>query len=206
MKATSMLAAPVEIDSLIITVRGYRVILDADLARIYAVPTKRLNEQVKRNANRFPPEFVLRLTNEEFSDLRSRMAISNAPGNRSQIATGSAKHRDPKLLPYAFTEYGALMAANVLNSERAVEMSVYVIRAFVRMRAEFARHQDLAKRLDEIEQTLIGHDRALRDLYTRIRELLLPAPVPPRRRIGFRVKEAAARYQAVRSTRKRAEE
>jgi hypothetical protein len=129
--------------------------------------------------------------------------MPDAPGNRSQIATGSAKHRDPKVLPYAFTEHGALMAANVSNSDRAAEMSVYVIRAFVRMRAELARQQVLAKRLDEIERTLIGHDVALRELYTKIRALLLPPPVPPRRRIGFLVKEAAARYRAARGRRQR---
>lgn len=97
--------------------------------------------------------------------------------------------RNLKYLPYAFTEHGAIMAANVLRSPRAVEMSIYVIRAFVRMRAELARQQDMAKRLAEIEQTLIGHDTALRDLYTKIRPLLLPPPEPARREIGFHVKD-----------------
>ncbi len=204
MRRVPAVVAAVDIGSRIVTVRGHRVILDSDLARIYGVPTKRLNEQVKRNTKRFPPDFMFRLTPEEVPDLRSPVAISRAAGNRSQIATGSQKHRDPRLLPLAFTEHGALMAANVLNSARAVEMSVYVIRAFVEMRAEFARHQDLAKRLAEIERTLIGHDGALRDLYGKIRALLLPSSVPPRRRIGFLVKEAAARYRATRRRRQQA--
>jgi phage regulator Rha-like protein len=99
-----------------------------------------------------------------------------------------------RTVPYAFTEHGALMAANVLNSERAVEMSVYVIRAFVSMRRELTRHRDLARRLAEMEKTLIGHDAALRDLYDKIRALLLPPAAAKPRGIGFHVKEAAARY------------
>jgi hypothetical protein len=190
-RAPAVVAA-VDIGSRIVTVRGYRVILDADLARIYGVPTKRLNEQVKRNAKRFPSDFMFRLTNDEVGGLRSQFATAkNARGGR----------RTP---PYAFTEHGALMAANVLNSNRAAEMSVYVIRAFVLMRTELALQQDLAKRLAEIERTLIGHDGALRDLYAKIRALLLPLPAPPRRRIGFRVKEAAARYRAARGQRQQA--
>jgi hypothetical protein len=177
--------AALDIGSLIVSARGQRVILDADLARIYGVPTKRLNEQVKRNAKRFPPDFMFRLTDEEVEEWRR---------SRSQFAT-LKRGQNIKYLPLAFTEHGALMAANVLNSERAVEMSVYVIRAFVRMHAEFAGHQDLVKRLAEIERTLIGHDGALRDLYAKLRPLLLAPPVPPRRRIGFLTKEAAARYQ-----------
>jgi hypothetical protein len=205
MKTASMITAAVEIGSLIVTVRGHRVILDSDLARIYAVPTKRLNEQVKRNAKRFPPEFMFQLTEEEVTILRSRFA--NAPEAerlRSQIATAKAGRGGRRTLPYAFTKHGALMAANVPNSERAVEISVYVIRAFMRMRAEFARHRDLARRLAEIERTLIGHDRALRDLYTKIGALLLPSPDARRRRIGFLVKEAAARYRAVHGKKQRA--
>lgn len=156
--------------------------LDSDLARLYRVTTKRLNEQVRRNIARFPGDFMFQLTLEEVESLRSQFATSNK-------GRGGRRYR-----PYAFTEHGALMAANVLNSPRAVEMSVYVIRAFVRMRAELTRTQDLARRLAEIEKTLIGHDTALRDLFAKIRPLLLPEPEPKRREIGFEIKEPRARY------------
>jgi ORF6N domain-containing protein len=165
------------VEPLIRELRGERVMLDSDLARIYGVPTKALNQAVKRNAERFPPDFLFRLTREDVEAL-----------NQSQIVTGSQKHRDPRLLPYAFTEHGAIMAANVLNSPRAVEMSIYVIRAFIKIRAALAGQADMARRLAEIEKTLIGHDAALRDLYNKIRPLLLP-PEPKRREIGFHVKE-----------------
>ena len=188
MKPTGVVISALDIDSVIVTVRGQRVILDSDLARIYGVPTKRLNEQVKRNVGRFPPDFMFRVTKEDLADVRSERAISNASDNRSQIATGSQRHRDPRLLPNAFTEHGTLMAANVLNSRRAVEMSVYVIRAFVRMRRELARHQEFARRLADIERTLIGHDAALRDLFAKIRPLLLPPPTGKLQTIGFRTK------------------
>jgi ORF6N domain len=171
-------ATGVDIASVISFVRGQRVIMDVDLAKIYGVATKRLNEQIKRNADRFPADFMFRLTAVELAELRAPAPAEGVARNRSQIATGPQKHRDPRLLPYAFTEHGALMAANVLNSARAVEMSVYVIRAFVSIRRELAQRQDLARRLAEIERTLIGHDTALRDPYAKIRALLLPPPSP----------------------------
>ena len=154
------------------------MILDADLARIYCVPTKRMNEQVRRNAERFPPDFLFRLTANEADSLRSQIAT---------LKSGRGQHR--KYLPNAFTEHGAIMAANVLNSPRSVEMSIYVIRAFIKMRAVLAGQADLARRLAEIEKSLIGHDAALRDLYSKIRPLLLPPPEPKRREIGFHVKQ-----------------
>jgi hypothetical protein len=123
-----------DVARLIHSVRSQRVILDADLAGLYDVPTKRLNEQYRRNLDRFPGDFAFRITPDEWVGLRSQIATSSAPMNRSQFATGSQKHRDPRYLPIAFTEHGALMAANILNSPRAVAMSVYVIRAFIRMR------------------------------------------------------------------------
>ena len=133
------LALPDEgIDNLIREIRGVRVILDSDLAMLYGVATKRLNEQFKRNRKRFPEDFAFQLTAEEAEALRSQIATISAAAakklNRSQIATGSQKHRDPRLHPYAFTEHGALQAANILNSRQAVQMSVFVIRAFVKMR------------------------------------------------------------------------
>src|SRR6476469_2794431 len=107
-------------------IREQKVMLDEDLADLYQVETKRLNEQVKRNAERFPEDFAFQLTEKEATNVRSQFATSNrSPANRSQFATGSQKHRDPRYLPHAFTEHGALMAANVLNSDRAVEMSVF---------------------------------------------------------------------------------
>lgn len=162
------------IERRILMIRGCRVVLDADLAALYGVPTKRLNEQVKRNAERFPDDFMFQLTKEESESLRS------------QFATSKSGRGGRRSLPYAFTEHGAIMAANVLNSKRAIHMSVYVVRAFVRMRQALITRTDMEKRLAEIEKTLIGHDAALRDLYEKIRPLLLPPPVTPRPRIGFR--------------------
>jgi hypothetical protein len=147
------------------------------LARLYGVTTAALNRAVKRNVGRFPQDFLLQLTVEEATALRCQNGTSK-PGRGGR-----------RYLPHAFTEQGALMAANLLNNARAVQMSVYVIRAFVKMRAELARSQDLARRLAEIERTLIGHDAALRELCAKIRPLLLPPPPPKRREIGFHVKD-----------------
>jgi len=157
------------------TIRGTRVMTDSDLAELYGVPVKRLNEQVKRNPKRFPPDLAFQLTREEYASLRSHFAT---------LVQGRGRHR--KYLPWVCTEHGAIMAANVLNSPRAVHMSVLVVRAFVRMRQVLVTRTDMEKRLAEIEKTLIGHDAALRDLYEKIRPLLLPAPAAPHPRIGFR--------------------
>jgi len=192
MKKTVTASLIPDVDSLILTLRGQKVVLDADLARIYGVPTFRFNEAVKRNQHRFPHDFRFRLTAKEWEgvqSLRSQNAILDVTPNQQSAASTPKLRRGAhrKFLPYAFTEHGALMAANLLNSPRAVEMSVYVIRAFVKMRAELARNQHLALRLAEIEKTLIGHDGALRDLYNKIRPLLAP-PEPKRREIGFHAK------------------
>ncbi|MBI2988698.1 MAG: hypothetical protein HYY45_18195 [Deltaproteobacteria bacterium] len=114
--------------------------------------------------------------------------------NRSQIVTGSQKHRDPRFHPWAFTEHGALMAANVLRSRRAVQMSVYVIRAFVRLREHIAANHAILKRLAEIDKTLLQHDTALRDIYRKLLPLLQPPPEPEKHKIGFLVRERAAKY------------
>lgn len=114
------------VETVILTVRGQKVILDADLARIYGVATKALNQAVKRNADRFPPDFLIRLTETEAADTWSQIVTTSR--NRSQIVTGSQKHRDPRFRPYAFTEHGAIMAATVLNSPEAVRMSVFIVR------------------------------------------------------------------------------
>ena len=130
------------------------MILDSDLARIYGVTTKRLNEQVKRNEDRFLGDFAFRLTNEELRDLISQFATSSPASvtNRSQFATGSQKHRDPRYPPFAFTEHGAIMAANVLNSKQAVQMSVFVVRAFIKLREVLATHKELAVKFAELER------------------------------------------------------
>ncbi len=168
-------AAIARIESRILLIRGRRVILDADLAMLYGVPTKRLNEQVKRNSVRFPPDFMFRLTRAEVEDL-----------NRSQIATAWQKHRDPRFPPFAFTEHGAIMAANVLNSPNAVRMSIHVVRAIVRLRQELSMRRELVHRLAELEGRIDTHDAAIRELVAAIRQLAEPPPDPARPRIGFR--------------------
>ena len=184
-------------------IRDVAVILDADPAAIYGVPTKRLNEQVKRNKDRFPADFVFVLTAEEWRSLRlnESEAIGNQvdKGDRSQIATGStsAKHRDKRARPYAFTEHGALMAANVLRSAAAVKMSVFIVRAFVRQRELLAGNEAILRRLAEIDKTLILHDRGLRGLYQKLLPLLQP-PAAPKRELGFHVRERAATYRVKR--------
>jgi len=161
-----------DLGQMIISVRATKVILDDDLALLYGVTTKALNQAVKRNAVRFPKSFMFQLQREEFTNMRS------------QIVTASRK-RNIRYLPYVFTEHGALMAANVLNSPKAVKMSVALIEAFVRLRQELASTRELARRLAEIEKTVITHDRALVKLFEVIKPLLEPPPEPPRKKIGF---------------------
>jgi hypothetical protein len=166
---------------LIRTIRGQRVILAADLAKLYSVLTKRLNEAVTRNKVRFPSDFMFQLTRLE--------ALDNS---RSQVATLNTQGANIKHLPYAFTEHGAIMAANVLNSPQAVAMSVYIVRAFIQQREVLTANESILKRLAEIDQTLLIHDKALRDVYHKLLPLLQPPPDPPRPKIGFR--EPLARY------------
>jgi hypothetical protein len=176
-----------DIARLIHSLRDQRVILDSDLARIYGVETRALNQAVRRNQDRFPPEFLFQLTADETSDvlrLRSQIVILKA---------GRGHHR--KYLPFAFTEHGALMAATVLNSPEAVKMSVFIIRAFVKMRENLAANAAILKRLAEIDKTLLLHDGALRDIYQKLRPLLEPPPPPPKPEIGFHVKEDALPYR-----------
>ncbi|HXR04918.1 MAG TPA: ORF6N domain-containing protein [Verrucomicrobiae bacterium] len=185
------------IESLILNLRGQKIILDADLAELYGVPTYRFNEAFKRNRERFPDDFAFQLTVEEFAVLRapnsSQIAMSspqpaeNEGGvpNWSQFVTSSKKHRGAAYRPWAFTEHGALMAANILRSEQAVEMSVFVIRAFVRAREQLAANAAILKRLAEIDKTLLEHDSGLRTIWTKLQPLLAPPPEAPKRRIGF---------------------
>lgn len=184
------------IETVIFAIRGQKVILDTDLARLYGVPTKRLNEQVKRNADRFPSDFAFCLTFEEFENLKSKIDTTKDPSNRSQFATGSQRHRDPRYLPWAFTEHGAIMAANVLNSTQAIKMSVFVVRVFIKLREQLLDQKELEERLTNIENILLSHDGSIRDLYERIRPLLLPKKREPSRRpIGFKLSEKGAKYR-----------
>ena len=167
--------------SLIQTIRGQRVILAADLAKLYGVQTHRLNEAIRRNKVRFPTDFMFQLTRQEaLAHSRSQIAILNVQG-------ANIKH-----LPYAFTEHGALMAVNVLKSKKAVAMSVFIIRAFVQQRESLAANDAILKRLAEIDHTLLQYDASLCDLYDKLLPLLRQPPDPPKPTIGFR--ESKVRY------------
>lgn len=171
-KHPAQLAIPVE--SRILILRHQRVILDSDLAQLYGVSVKRLNEQVKRNQERFPADFMFRLSAKEDEILRL------------QIATSSKRHGGRRYLPYAFTEHGAIMAATVLNSERAIEMSVFVVRAFVRMREMVAKNRQLAAKINELDRRLETHDTSIQDIIEAIKELMVPEG-PSKRKIGFQL-------------------
>jgi hypothetical protein len=161
------------IESLILTIRKRKVMVDADLAQIYGVPTKALNQAVKRNTARFPEDFLFQLTAREKNEV-----VTNCDHLHAL--------KFSKTLPFAFTEHGALQVANVLKSKRAVAMSVYVIRAFIQLREQLVTNTAILKRLAEIDETLLVHDSALRDVYQKLLPLLSPPPDPPRRQIGFR--------------------
>jgi hypothetical protein len=165
--------APQALGSRILEVRGQRVLLDSDLADLYEVDTKRLNEQVKRNAERFPADFMFQLSPEEFADLKSQFATSSWGGRRTR--------------PYAFTEHGAIMAASVLNSKRAVEMSVYVVRAFVQLRDLLSSQKVLAEQVAKLERRVGHHDNSLAEIIDALRNLM-ERPAPAKRSIGFTAK------------------
>ena len=184
------LAISVErLGGLIYEIRGQKVMLDSDLARLYGVPTFRLNEAVKRNRDRFPEDFTFQLTSQEFADLISQIAISRSG------------HGGRRKLPWVFTEHGAIMAANVLNSPRAAQMSVFVVRAFVKMRAVLSDNRELARKLAALEKELkdrLGvHEAAIVTILQRVMDIIDPPalPEPPKKGIGFQVKQAKARYQ-----------
>ena len=169
-----------DISDLIVTVRGRKVILDSDLSNLYGVQTKRLNEQVKRNRSRFPLDFAFQLTGEELGSLRSQIATAKGRGGR-------------RSRPIAFTEHGAVMAANVLHSSEAVQMSVYVVRAFVEMRAMLASSGEFMEPLLQLEKSLTSrldtHEAAIVEVLRRVLKILDPPdppPDPPKSRIGFR--------------------
>ena len=153
-------------------IRGVKAILDSDLAALYGVETKRLNEQMKRNRDRFPSDFVFQLSPEETASLRSHLATSK---------TGHGGRRSP---PFAYTEHGALMAASVLNSEQAIQMSVFIVRAFVRLRSIYSSRIELTRRLDELDAKVGKHDIAIRSIVEAIRQLMAP-PGTDRPPIGY---------------------
>ena len=160
------------IESLILEIRNHKVLIDADLAAIYGVETRALNQAVKRNAGRFPEDFIFQLNADE-----KLKVITNCDH--------LAGLKFAKSLPVAFTEHGAIMAAMVLNSPEAVAMSVFVVRAFMQMREQLAANAAILKRLAEIDKTLLEHDSALRTIWTKLQPLLAPPPEPPKRRMGF---------------------
>jgi hypothetical protein len=178
------------VENTIHLVRGQRVMLDSDLAAMYAVTTKRLNQQLKRNRQRFPDDFAFQLTTEEFVNLRSQIATSSL---RSQTATSKKGGR--RYRPWAFTEHGAIMLAAVLNSDVAIEASVRVVRAFVRLREMVSANAELAAKFAQLERRLDSHDEAIAQLFAAIRQLLAPPPAK-KREIGFHVRERKGRYAA----------
>jgi|SRR5579863_7387862 len=160
------------IEPRILVLRGQKVMLDSELAELYGVQVKRLNEQVKRNAARFPHDFMFQLSSSEDQNLRS------------QFATSRSRHGGRRSAPFAFTEHGAIMAATVLKSQRAIDMSVFVVRAFVRLREIINTNRKVASKLVELERRLKGHDTVIGDIVVAIRDLMAP-PRRKRKRIGF---------------------
>jgi len=170
-----MTVIPLErVQSKILLIRGQKVILDCDLARLYGVPTKRLNEQVKRNIERFPPDFMFELTDEEMASLRSQFATSNQ-------GRGGRRYK-----PYAFTEYGAIMAAGVLNSNRAIQTSIFIVRAFVQLKQMLASREDLGARLDQLEDAVRTHDEQIVAIVDALHLLMPPPEDEPKEPFGFR--------------------
>lgn len=190
MPAVAEIVPAERIQSRILVLRGQRVLLDADLAAIYEVPTKRLMEQVKRNADKFPDDFVFQLTREEFSELVKAKAsfvdIEGLKTHRSQNATGVSQNRARQHLPYAFTEHGAIQAANVLKSAAATRMGIAVVRAFVQLRALMVDNKTLRAKLAELDARVGAHDEQLAQIVEAIRQLAVPVEEPANgRKIGY---------------------
>ena len=187
-------------DIRILTIRDQKVVLDSELARIYGVPTRTLNQALRRNKKRFPRDFAFQLSGGEYEAMRSQIVIASSVAQdiRSQVVTASVarsmrsqtvttSRRNVRYRPWVFTEHGALQAANILRSDRAIAMSIYVIRAFIEQREKLAVNVAILKRLAEIDKTLLEHDTALRDIYQKLLPLLAPPPEPRRRQIGFHI-------------------
>jgi phage regulator Rha-like protein len=194
-KSSNKLSAD-QLGQLIYEIRGERVMLDSDLASIYGVETKALNRAVKRNRDRFPKDFVFQLSEDEWKNLRYQIGTSSSGRERQslryQIGTSSLGHGGRRSRPYAFTEHGAIMAANVLNSRRAVQMSVFVVRAFLKMRALLGDKRELAQKLasleKELKKRLDVHEAVIVTILQRVMDIIDPpiTPEPPKPRIGFR--------------------
>jgi hypothetical protein len=168
---------------LVFWMRGEKVMFDVDLAQLYGVPTKALNQAVRRNAARFPEDFAFRLSKKEFANLRSQIVTTygDAQGNWSQIVTSSQKHRRPDSLPYAFTEQGVAMLSSVLRSPRAVEVNIAIMRTFVQLRRLMDTNRDLARKIEALEEK---YDEQFSVVFEAIKQLVAP-PSSPRRQIGF---------------------
>jgi hypothetical protein len=158
-------------------IREQKVMLDNDLAELYGVKTKRFNEQVKRNTERFPGDFMFKITIEEYEEL-----------NRSQFATGYQKHRDPRFLPYVFTEHGIAMLSAILNSEKAIQMSIFIVRAFIKMRENLDNYKDLAMKIGEIEVKQIHDHDMLRTIQNVFKHLIGPSDLP-KKQAGFNIND-----------------
>ena len=177
--------------------RGEKDLLDFDLAALYDVETRILNQAVRRNADRFPADFMFQLTSEEAEKL-SQVVTPSVAGhdvsNSSQIVMSSGKHRGKRYRPYAFTEQGVAMLSSVLNSESAVKMNIAIMRAFVQLRRALEANRELARKFSELERRIDKHDSEIAAILEAIRQLMAP-PAKPRREIGFHVREEAARYR-----------
>jgi hypothetical protein len=182
---------PVErIERSILLIRGHKVMLDADLARLYGVETKALNRAVKRNLSRFPEDFMFQVTVEEFENLKCHIGTSNLKSQFAISGSGWGGRRHP---PYAFTEQGVAMLSSVLRSKRAVRVNIEIMRAFVRLRQILSSHKDLARKLEELERRTGAHDQQIQAVFQAIRQLMAP-PEPKKRKMGFLVEEKPARY------------
>jgi hypothetical protein len=168
-------------------IRGKRVMLDSDLAKIYGVETKRLKEQFNRNQDRFPESFAFVITRQEFANLRSQFATSSS-------------HGGSRYMPIAFTEHGTVMLASILNSKRAVEMSIFVVQAFIRMREMVIGNKQLAKKLAELEERVNDNDETIANLFEAIRQLVEPETPKTEREMGFHIKEKSTRYRTRNNT------
>jgi hypothetical protein len=179
-------------------IRGQKVLLDSDWAARYGVATKALNQAVKRNCDRFPNDFMFRLTPEEHRSLRFQIGTSKGPGaacaNWSQNVTSSEKHRGQRYRPHAFTEQGIAMLSSVLNSDRAIKVNIAIMRAFVKLRQTLETNRELAQKFSELERRVGKHDEEIAAILEAIGQLMLP-PEKSRREIGFHVREKAARYR-----------
>lgn len=179
------LAAPEQIEQAILLIRGQRVMMDRDLAALYGVTTGNLNKAVQRNPSRFPADFMFQLTDEEAADLRFQIGRSRQHGGR-------------RFNPRVFTQEGVAMLSSVLRSPRAAQVNIAIMRVFVRLRGALALHKELAHQLAQLERKVEGHDVNIRTLFDAIRQLMAPPPAPPRREIGFHVKEDSVPYRVKR--------